>query len=225
MQRRVIGESAFQSEYQMVAQRFTFALDITPHGIIKKAIDLPALAIPDGTQLCIAASDLNLSYAITTSIIAFRTDMSAHVLWHEFRKCGIDTRLPDAEFSAAVTKELTQLGKHLASLGVHIDGWAIDASGTPFNTVCAFSKNSRRLCGLRAVALVGRANHIFNPWVRSRLRDAIHDTILCGSPEEHVKAGSGNKWLVFNADKWRETFVFPRRSAWLETIAYPSLFV
>lgn len=132
--------------------------------------------------------------------------MSAHVLWHEFRKCGIDTRLPDAEFSVAVTKELTQLGKHLASLGVHIDGWAIDASGTPFNVVCNFSKNSMRLCGLKAVAMVGRANHVFNPFVRSRLRDATHGTILCGSPEEHVKAGSGQKWLVFNADKWRETF-------------------
>ena len=33
----------------MEAKRFTFALDITPSGIIKKAIDLPALAIPDQT--------------------------------------------------------------------------------------------------------------------------------------------------------------------------------
>lgn len=131
--------------------------------------------------------------------------MSGHVLYHDIHKCNIDARLPEAEYSAAVIRELSIVGKRIGNLGIKIDGWGIDASGTPFEATCQFAKHSIRLCGLRAVAMVGRANHVYNPLVRSRLRDDINGTILCGDPAEHLKAGTGKKWLVINADKWRET--------------------
>lgn len=206
IQREIIGHRAFEAEYQQSPQRFTYALDISPRSVAKKATDeFSRLEVPPGTVLIMAASDQNLSYAITSSIVAFRADMSAHVLWHDIHRCRIDSRLPEAEYSAAVIRELTAVGKSIAALGLKIDGWGIDASGVPFDATTSFARNSIRLCGLPAVAIVGRANHVYNPFVRSRLRDDVNGTILCGDPAEHLKSGTGKKWLVVNADKWRET--------------------
>ena len=53
--------------------------------------------------------------------------------------------------------------------------------------------------------MIGRASHKFNPYVRSRLRDELNRTVLCGDAPEHVKAGSGKKYLVWDSDLYRET--------------------
>ena len=44
----------------------------------------------------------------------------------------------------------------------------------------------------------------FNPYVRSRLRDNIGRTVLCGDNKEHIKAGSGQKYTFFDADLYKE---------------------
>ena len=44
---------------------------------------------------------------------------------------------------------------------------------------------------------------MFNPFVRSRLRDAIGRTVLCGDTKEHTKAGTGTKHVFFDSDYWK----------------------
>ncbi len=40
--------------------------------------------------------------------------------------------------------------------------------------------------------------------MRTRLRDAIGRTVLCGNAEEHVKSGAGQKYVFFDADFYKE---------------------
>ena len=49
--------------------------------------------------------------------------------------------------------------------------------------------------------MLGRANHVFYQFPKSRLRQPINDTVLCGDPEERVRTGAGRKWIAWNADK------------------------
>lgn len=67
-----------------------------------------------------------------------------------------------------------------------------------------FARSSLKTVGISACAMLGRASHIFNPFVRSRLRDSIGRTVLCGDPAEHVKAGAGKKYVFWDSDYYRE---------------------
>lgn len=75
----------------------------------------------------------------------------------------------------------------------------------PFDAVTLFTKNAFQLVGLPACAMMGRASHVFNPFVRTRLRDAVNKTVLCGDAQEHVKSGAGKKYMFWNSDFYRET--------------------
>lgn len=92
----------------------------------------------------------------------------------------------------------------MKSLGIQINGWGVDASGTPFDAVTLFAKQSVMICGIPCCAMCGRASHIFNPFVRSRLRDAVNRTVLCGDAMEKVKAGAGKKYMFWDSDAYRE---------------------
>ena len=183
----------------MKPKRFSFKLDITAKDVTSKAGDIPQLVVPDGFVFVAASTDLNLSYAMTTTLVAFKPDMTAHVLYHFFTPCKIDMKLTDADYNKKVYDALMSLGDHLKSLGLKIDGWGIDASGRPFDAVTLFTKHSP----IPACAMLGRASHMFNPFVRSRLRDAINRTVLCGDAQEHVKAGAGQKYQFWDSDYYR----------------------
>lgn len=202
--RHVIGRNAFEAEMQMAPVKKQFALDITPKDVVSKTGAEKPLQIPDGFVFVAAATDLNVSYAITTTIIAYRRDMSALVVHHSIRKVRIDGRLNDTEYSKAVYGELVEVGRELASFNLNLNGWGIDAGGRNFQAVTDFARNSSRLCGVPACAMIGRASHIFNPFVKSRLRDAVDRTVLCGDQREQIKAGSGAKYIFFDSDVYRE---------------------
>jgi len=141
---------------------------------------------------------------MTTAIVAFERDMTAHVVHHLFTKCRIDSRLPEAQYNQAVYSALAALGSQLSRLGVKIDAWGIDGSGVPYEAVTLFAKNAARVCGIHACAFLGRASHVFNPLVRSRLRDAVNRTVLCGDAAEHVKSGAGKKYIFWDSDFYRQ---------------------
>lgn len=61
-----------------------------------------------------------------------------------------------------------------------IDGLAIDCGGRNWDAVCNFTKVASKSIGLPMCAFAGRSSNMFNPFVRSRLRDAIGKTVLCG---------------------------------------------
>ena len=83
-----------------------------------------------------------MSYALTTVLVAFKPDLTAHVIHHFFTPCHIDARLPESQYNAAVYDALTSLGRELKALNIKIDGWGIDANGIPFDAVTLFCKHS-----------------------------------------------------------------------------------
>ena len=87
--RHMIGDAAFSAEMQMKPHKFSFKLDIRPKDILAKATSDKQLVIPDG-YVFVAA------YALTTVIVGFKPDMTAHVISYMFTKCNIDSRLPTA---------------------------------------------------------------------------------------------------------------------------------
>ena len=80
---------------------------------------------------------------------------------------------------------------------------AIDAGGRNWDAVCNFTKVASRQVGIPLCAFAGRSANIFNPFVRSRLRDSIGKTVLCGDAQEHVKSGAGKKYVFFDADFYK----------------------
>lgn len=202
--RHMIGDSAFSAEFQMKPKRYSFHLDISPKTVLTRTTQNEKLVVPDGYVFVSASTDLNVSYAATTVVTAFKPDMTAHVLYHHITRSRIDSLLNDTEYNQKVYALLTKIGQSLKNLDLKIDGWAIDAGGKNWDAVCTFAKNSMSLCGVSACAFAGRASHIFNPFIRSRLRDAIGRTVLCGNDQEHVKSGGGFKYMFFDADIYRE---------------------
>lgn len=189
----------------MKPKKLSFALDISAKNILQRIGQNPQLVVPDGYLFVAAATDLNVSYAMSTTIIAFKRDLTACVLYHGVKKVHIDQRLNDTDYNQRVYDKLIELGNELKSFGLKINGWGIDAGGRNWTSVCDFAKNSMQLVGIPACAMAGKASHMFNPFVRSRLRDAIGRTVLCGDAKEQTVAGSGVKYMFFDSDVYRET--------------------
>ena len=77
--------------------KMTFTLDIVPADVFKKVSSTPRLVVPDGYTFVAASTDLNLSKYLTTTIVAFKRDMTSTVIRHEFSPCHVDLKLPDGE--------------------------------------------------------------------------------------------------------------------------------
>ena len=202
--RHLIGKSAFASEMQMSPQRESFALDISPSDVAKVIGSFPRASIPEGYRLTVAACDLNVSHAVTLAVKSYRPDMSSVVVCHKIFPTSIPTTLSDADYSNRVTAALDAVAKFLTSLDIHLDALGVDAGGRNWDVVCSWSRFCMEKHGFPACAMAGRASHKFNAFSRSRLRDAQNRTVLCGDPAEHARAGSGQKYLFFDSDYYRE---------------------
>ena len=200
-----IGDSAFFCEYQMEPQKVETLLDITPKKVIEKIDHNVKLnKIPDGYIHTWASIDLNTSFGATCTVAGFKTDGSCAVIKTSIYKMNIDQKLPDIQYNQELYKKLTEICKRLKDTGIDIQGVVIDAGGRNFDCVCEFCKNCNSLCGIPACAMLGKASHQFNPLLRSRLKNAVGRTVLCGDEKEQTKKGSGYKWLFFDSDFFRE---------------------
>lgn len=199
-----IGMAAFMSEYQMQPMKMSYTLDITPNQVASRIGQHHKLQVPDGYILTVCGIDINSSYGLTYTITSFKRDMTAAVIYHSIFKSAIDNKLSDAAYSQALYDVLVQVCREIKDLGVKIDGVAIDCGGKQWDAVCQFCKVSMQLVGLPCCGFAGRASNIFNPYVRTRLRNAIGRTVLCGNAEEHVKSGAGYKYVFFDADMYKE---------------------
>lgn len=202
--RHLIGKAAFASEMQMSPQRESFALDITPADVAKVIGFFPRASVPDGYRLTVAALDLNVSHAVTLVVKSFRPDMSSVVIVHKVFPTAIPTTLSDADYSNRVTAALDAVAQFLTGLDIHLDALGVDAGGRNWDVVCSWSRYCAQKHGFPACAMAGRAAHKFNAFSRSRLRDAQNRTVLCGDPAEHARAGTGQKYLFFDSDFYRE---------------------
>lgn len=102
--------------------------------------------------------------------------------------------------------ELSEIGRTLKSLGVKINALGVDAGGRNWNAVTSWCRNAMQICGIPACALAGRSSTKLNLYPRNKLRNCVGRTVLCGDEAEHIKSGTGQKWIYFDADYGKETF-------------------
>ena len=160
--------------------------------------------MPEGYSIILASSDLNLSYCISTTIIAYKIDGTGVMISHIFKPCSISTKLTDAEYYRQVYELLSEHGRELKELNLKGLKWAIDCNGVPFDAVTDFTKNSVAICGIQAIGMIGRSSHIWSENIRSKLRAAQERTLLCGDTKEQIQSGSGKKWIAWDSDYYRE---------------------
>ena len=192
------GLETFMSEYQMQPQRDAFAFEVTAKLILQRIRrGVSALTIPADTVLTVATTDINPSYAITTTVQTFDINLTSFVTYYKIKKIKLPDRLNDIEFDKRLTAALKAHGLELAELGVKIDKWGIDAGGRQFATVTKFAAMAEDEVGLPAVAMLGRAGQNWNPNVKSRIRNEKNATVLCRDQQ-------GRRWLAWNADEYKE---------------------
>ena len=104
-----IGNSAFQSEYQMSPVKHSYSIDISPSKVVAKISKDKLLEVPDGHVFVAGAIDLNTSYAATALLMAFKPDTTSQVIWHETFGMNVDQKLPDMAYNSAVHDKLLKI--------------------------------------------------------------------------------------------------------------------
>ena len=198
-----IGADAFAAEMQMEPRRFKFAFEISARMILARVRrDVRPWTQIDNHVLTIAATDINPSYALSTTVVSFDVNSTALVVAYHVTKISISDAANDTEYHRRVFDALTAHGREIAEAtarhGVTLDGWGIDAGGKQFDAVTAFAKKSAELVGIRATAMTGRAGRTWNPNVKTRVRAAINETVLCRDER-------GREWMPWNTDYHKES--------------------
>lgn len=192
--------SQFYSEYQNDPQtRISSVYTLTPHLIMSRTDkERQPGEIPEWTELIIAASDINPSYALTSAVTAFGGDQRAAVLWYHIDPMSADNSLTEMQMRAAVYAQLSATGQILQHLPCKPHNWYIDAGGTPQGCVIEFSANSRQICGVQAWACFGQG---FKKYRQTHRTYRI-------TPGENLhtvtKRGQMERWVLWHADYWRE---------------------
>jgi len=194
-----VGESAFWSEYQNRPMKGeTKVYSLTPQIIMSRTVSLKVNQQPEASVLRVLCTDLNPSYALTSTMKAFDTKRRGHVMWSSLfsedplpirNTTSVDMRC------ALVSQALFKLGAVICALPNPPEHWGIDASGEYFDVVVDFVKNFK---GCHAVAMCGRAGKNYNPNVKSRIGIVRNGVYEC------MERGKG-KWLCFDADIYKET--------------------
>lgn len=195
-----IGRAAFDAEYQMSPHRSESVVAISAPLIMSRVRRGTAAGfIPNGTVFVSAATDINPSYAITTSIVAFDIQRTAFVTHYHTTRCHIPDNLNDTVFDQRVFDALAAHARGIVAQGVKLDAWGIDAGGKQFKTVTRFvASEAGMVCGVKPTAMLGRAGVNWNPNVRSRIRAATNETVLCADTEHR-------RWMAWNADSYKES--------------------
>lgn len=192
------GREVFDCEYQMKPKRRSFAFQISSQLILSRVRKgVPGCTPINGSVLTVAATDVNPSYGLTTAVVSFDVMLTGLVVAYKVFKTEIDVKLNDGAFNADLNRALHAHAAEVSALQVKIDKWGIDAGGRQFQGVTKFAPVVFGNYGIEAVAMMGRAGQNWNPNVRSRIRSALNDTVLCRDER-------GAKWLAFNADKFKE---------------------
>lgn len=194
-----IGPAAFDAEFQMAPRRHQFTYVLTAQTILMRVRQgMAALSAPTGFDFVALATDINPSYALTTAAVAFDRDRTAVVIWHDIHQIRLDDTINDTAYSQEVFNHLAELARRFKALGIKANAWGLDAGGKQFDAVLRFAQFGKDYSGIPACAMLGRSSRNFNPMVRSRIRDALNETVLCSDPQK-------GKWIAWNADHYRES--------------------
>lgn len=207
--RHVIGFEAFMAEYQQSPVELSTSLPITAAVVNARVGNYAQLEVPgeDVRYVC-ASTDLNPSKYFTTVIAVLMRDGTRRIIWHKFTPVSIKANLTEQEYYTRIYEALAALGKELKSISdglTHpIQGWAVDCNGANWNPALDFARNSKQICGLPCCGFVGKASTQFREKLQSRLKEVVNRTLLCGDKDEQRRAGSGRRWMYFDADFFHE---------------------
>ena len=201
------GLPAFNAEFQMEPDVGDFALKIAPKDVLKKDGGFAEFSAPAGYLHIFAATDLNVSYALTTTVTAFKADGSGAVVLHERHQVQIGGKLNGRAYYRAVFAALSDYAARLADYGLPIVAWGIDAGGKPFDAATDFAKACAKVHGVRCVAMQGVPSHKLNLMPRNALQTAREECVLVGDAARMAstaKEPAGREWLRWNTDLYRE---------------------
>lgn len=192
------GADTFMCEYQMQPPTAEVAFEISAQLVLSRIrVGVkPNTPIPNCVFSAVA-TDINPAYGLTTVGVTFDINRTGLVPFYHIHKCHIPDSLNDVEFNRRVYEELAVVGREIASQGIHIDFWGVDAGGKQFQAVTQFAPMSEGICGIKATPMLGRAGRNWNPNVKSRIRHAVNGTVWCRDPQRRM-------WMAFNADEFKE---------------------
>jgi hypothetical protein len=194
------GEAVFDAEYQMEPHKRATFLEISARLILQRVRQGTEMRFePPGMVLTVAATDINPSYALSTAIVRFDVQRTAFVCAYFVTRCKISDAANDTDYHRQIFTLLAQHGRAIGGFGVKLDAWGVDAGGKQFEPVTRFATQSVQLTGgLLAIPMLGRAGRNWNPNVRSRIRNALNDTVWCRDQQ-------GRVWMAWNADLYKES--------------------
>lgn len=215
------GEEQFLSEYQMQPKRQQLVFTLKPAVVISRTrADWKPYYIPPESVMTVVGTDLNPAYGFSSAMTTFDRVATGTVPWYGIHPTSIHKeRMTEAEYRAMIYEQLVVFGMNLQrecrNRGIRLDAWAIDAGGDQFEPVQRLWRNARDIgLELEVMPMVGKAGKTWNPFVRSRIRHAINETVECGDRD---RDGNRQRWVNFNADFWREVM----QRAWLGEIGTP----
>lgn len=196
------GEAHFESEYQMSPRRHAYAFEITAEKVLNRVRrGWAPLVRPEGTELVAAATDINPSYALTTTITCFTADRTAFVTFYKTTKVKIDDSENDTAYHQHVYDALCAHARELRDVfaKVGVDWWGVDTAGKQMKPVTQFVQGgaAARLSGAKnAVALMGCDFRSWRDNPRNAVRTARNFTV------EILK--EGRRFTYWNADYYKE---------------------
>lgn len=206
----------FFSEMQMETTVGESLVVVTPDLVRSRArTDRPPFFVPEDSVLTAAAADLNPSYGFSYVIGAENRLAAAHLPWYGIHKTSIHReRMSEAEYRSAVYTELVAFAKKLAEdcaeRGIELEALCLDAGGEQSEPVMWLYKNRKALgIPFPIVPMYGRAGKAWRPFNKLNVRAPINETV--------ERAADGRRWIVFNADYWRETM----QRSWLAVPGAP----
>lgn len=208
-----LGEAVFMAERQnepMTEGATLFTL--TPETIVERTNhEIKANVVPEWANTIIASTDINRSYAMKTTLLAFGTGRRAQVLDYWQRQMACQTDMTDDEIRIIVTNTLATMAGDIKTRPNLPRLWTIDGGGTPAGAVIEFTAASQRIHGLQAITCFGRASTNYKPTATNKKR-ARRDY-----EEAHIVAEGMRAWCIWNADYWREM----AQRAWTGTPTAP----
>ena len=197
------GAEAFEAEQQMHPRRRQFAFELTPQTVLSRIRRGVATGTPVANNvLTVAATDINPSYALSTTVVSFDVLRTGLVSFYQVSPVRISDAENDTAYHSAVYEAVAAHVREVAEtcgrLNLKLDAYGIDAGGKQFDPVTRFAAESEKLVGQKVTAMTGRAGQSWNPFPRSRLRAPMNETVLC-------KSERGAVWLAWNADVHKES--------------------
>ena len=154
--------------------------------------------VPDWAIAVVATTDINPSYALTSTVTAFGKNQRSAVLWYGLHKMVVPTKkgMTDAMQYKLIYEELARLGPEIAGLPCRPNLWVIDGGGSPEGTVIDFAANAPKICGLEAVCAFGRGWKQYRPTGKHK--------VIIGEQLHRTVQSRARQWIIWSSDYWRE---------------------